>query len=156
MHSTTTPINTTFELEEVGWGSFHAPFAVYCLGLEAEKRNGPSGWGLDWGWELDVGSWGQSVPGLAFQALSGTFGFFWISILGFGARSVAWRGAGFQRRGLGWAVCTADWDVASPWWRGWLAWLVRQHMSCGSVCSRHAGAPLGFGCGVGKVPILWR
>ncbi|MEQ2285830.1 hypothetical protein AMECASPLE_035925 [Ameca splendens] len=39
---------------------------------------------------------------------------------------------------------------------GRLACLVWRGVQCGSVGGQHAGAPPGFGCGVGRVPSPWR
>ncbi|MEQ2253346.1 hypothetical protein ILYODFUR_031131 [Ilyodon furcidens] len=97
MHTTTTCINTTFERVEVGLGSF--PTLVCCLlsgvgGWERERAFW-SGSGLG----LRFRSWGLSGAGAGSSALSGLFGLPWISVPGFGARSVGW-GANPPARGF--------------------------------------------------------
>ncbi|MEQ2293082.1 hypothetical protein AMECASPLE_029534 [Ameca splendens] len=50
MHTTTTHINTTSELVEVGLGSFHTPVCGLPSGVRGRERARLSGWDLGWGW----------------------------------------------------------------------------------------------------------
>ncbi|MED6251811.1 hypothetical protein ATANTOWER_003262 [Ataeniobius toweri] len=109
MHSTTTCINTTFELADVGLGSFHTPVRCLPSGLKAGRRSGPSGRGL--GWELDPGG------RLAFRLSRDCLDFLGSRSLS----SVPTPLAGVPGSGggaLGWSVCGSDWGVGAPPWLG--------------------------------------
>ncbi|MEQ2226260.1 hypothetical protein ILYODFUR_025705 [Ilyodon furcidens] len=108
LNSTTTYFNTTFELADVGLGSFHTRslFAIWVEGWEKERAFwSGSGLGV------------RSCGSIGLSALSGLFEFFGISVPVFGAYSIAW-GTRFQRGALGWSVCGSDWGVGAPPWLG--------------------------------------
>ncbi|MEQ2210274.1 hypothetical protein XENOCAPTIV_010874 [Xenoophorus captivus] len=110
MHTTTTRINTTFELAEAGLGSFHTPVRYFPSVVGGRER--------EWALGSDLGD--CLVLGLAFRLSLDCLGSLGSRPLALGPDLPAGGVPGFGRG----VLAGVDWDVAPLWWRGWPAELL--------------------------------
>ncbi|MEQ2285172.1 hypothetical protein AMECASPLE_029105 [Ameca splendens] len=97
MHTTTTCINTTFELAEAGLGSFHTPVRYFPSVVGGREREWALYSGLGWGWGSGLGD--CLVLGWRF----GSLGIAWVPLdldPWLGPWSAGWGGAGLRQGGL--------------------------------------------------------